>query len=62
MCTVMRMTLPFMLVTQILTRLEHDSLLAIEWFQANYMKLTLIWVVGHNFTPPVGFPLITQKQ
>ena len=52
------MTLPFMLVTQILTRLEHDSLLAIEWFQANYMK----WVVGHNFTPPVGFPLITQKQ
>ena len=57
----MRMTLPFVLVTQILTRLEHDSLLAIEWFQANYMKLTLIWVGGDNFTPPVGFPL-TQKQ
>ena len=62
MCAVMRMTLPFMLVIQILTRLEHDSLLAIEWFQANYMKLTLIWVVGDNFTLPVGFPLITHKQ
>ena len=23
----------------LITRLEHDSLLAIEWFQANYMKL-----------------------
>ena len=22
-----------------ITRLEHDSLLVIEWFQANYMKL-----------------------
>ena len=42
MCTTMWVTLPFMLVTQIedlITRLEHDSLLAIEWFQANYMKL-----------------------
>ena len=24
--------------------------------------LTLIWVGGGNFTLPVGFPLITQKQ
>ena len=23
----------------LITRLKHDSLLAIEWFQANYMKL-----------------------
>ena len=39
----MRMTLPFMLVAQIwkilTTGLEQYSLLAIEWFQVNYMKL-----------------------
>ena len=28
-----------MRMTDLITRLEHDSLLAIEWFQANYMKL-----------------------
>ena len=31
-------------------------------FVKYYYDLTLIWVGGGgNFTPPVGFPLITQK-
>ena len=36
----------------LITRLEHDSLLAIEWFQANYMKLNdekcHLFISGHK--------------
>ena len=41
-----------MVLDTVLKRLEHDSLLAIEWFEANYMKLNAdkchLIVVGHK--------------
>ena len=41
-----------MRMTDLITRLEHDSLLAIEWFQANYMKLNeekcYLLISGHK--------------
>ena len=37
----------------VLSKLEHDSLLAIEWFEANYMKLNTgkchLLVAGHKY-------------
>ena len=39
--------------------LEYDR---IDIFEGIDMILTLIWMLGSNFTPLVGFPLITQKR
>ena len=40
MSVTMLMILHFMLVTQtLIQRLEHHSMLAIEWFESNYMRL-----------------------
>ena len=41
-----------MSLSSVLKKLEHDSLLAIEWFEANYMKLNAdkchLLVAGHK--------------
>ena len=55
MCVIMQMTQDFMCAirTSLLKSLEHDTSLAIEWFERNYMKLNKskchFLVSGHKF-------------
>ena len=52
MCNFANDTTPYVCnekLQQVMTRLEHDSEIAICWFENNYMKLNTILIYGHKY-------------